>query len=53
MPPQTNTEILMVHALKAANPKLPLEECRVLAGSIIRFLKSQGYEIVREASVNA
>ena len=39
--------ILVVHALKAANPNLSLRESAIMAKSIVRFLKSHGYEIVR------
>jgi len=42
-----NPTIFMVHALKAADPKLPLKDCSILAQSIIRFLKDQGYEIAQ------
>lgn len=41
--------MLIVHALKATNPNLSLRESTVMARSIVRFLKSHGYEIVKKA----
>jgi hypothetical protein len=50
---QASETIIMVHALKAANPDLSLQERSVLARSIVRFLKRNGYEIVRKAQAHA
>ena len=50
---QANETIIMANALKAANPNLSLHERSVMARSIVRFLESHGYEIVRKAQIHA